>query len=113
VSSRGALSETDAAVLVQCEDSLDHLVVLFRGYGIRLIGAAAQQAFVELKDALAMGIEALAKVNKIKQAIKAATALVHLAVAVLGKKSARRCCNCQMRSSCNPAINKASGLSVK
>lgn len=85
VTNSGALSNDEASDLEKSEDSLDHMVVLFRGYGIRLIGAGAQDAVSELKSAINLGKEAIAKINKIKKAIKIAGALVDLAVAVLAK----------------------------
>jgi len=85
ITNRSTLSEDEARDLEKCEDSLDHMVVLFRGYGIRLIAAGAQHAVAELKSAIALGKGAIAKINKIKKAIKIATALVDLAVAVLAK----------------------------
>lgn len=85
VTNQSSLSDDEATDLEKCEDSLDHMVVLFRGYGIRLIGAKAQNAVSELKSAIALGKETIAKINKIKKAIKIAGALVDLAVAVLAK----------------------------
>jgi len=85
ITNRSTLSEDEALYLEKCEDRLDHMVVLFRGYGIRLMAAGAQDAVTELKSAIALGKDAIAKVNKIKKAIKLASALVDLAVAVLAK----------------------------
>lgn len=79
------LSAEEAFALEKCEDTLDHLVVLFRGYGIQLIGAKAQPAMVELKAAVALAKITIEKSGEIKQAIKIAAALVDLAVAVLAK----------------------------
>lgn len=112
VSRRTTLSEEDANTLEQCEDSLDHLVVLFRGYGIRLTGAGAQDAVTELKGALALGREAIAVINTSKAAIKAAQSLADLAVAVLAKSpqgvvAAARC----VRAACKGfAKGEAEGL---
>lgn len=85
VTNRSSLSDGESTDLEKCEDSLDHMVVLFRGYGIRLIGAGAQEAVSELKSAIVLGKETIAKVNKIKKVIKIAGALVDLAVALLAK----------------------------
>jgi hypothetical protein len=85
ITNRSTLSEDEALDLEKCEDRLDHMVVLFRGYGIRLIAAGAQDAVTEPNSAIALGKDAIAKVNKIKKAIKLASALVDLAVAVLAK----------------------------
>lgn len=85
VTNRSSLSDDEATDLEKCEDRLDHMVVLFRGYGIRLIGAGAQEAVSELKCAIAFGKNSIAKINKIKTAIKIAGAFVDLAVAVLAK----------------------------
>lgn len=85
VANRSSLSDDEATDLEKYEDSLDHMVVLFRGYGIRLIGAGAQEAVSELKSEIALGKETIAKVNKIKKVIKIAGALVDLAVALLAK----------------------------
>lgn len=85
ITNRSTLSDDEASDLEKCEDNLDHMVVLFRGYGIRLIDAKAQNAVSELKVAIALGKETIAKINKIKEAIKVANALVDLAVAVLAK----------------------------
>lgn len=85
VTNLSSLSDEEATDLEKCEDRLDHMVVLFRGYGIRLIGAGAQEAVSELKSAIALGKDVIAKINKIKKAIKIAGALVDLALAVLAK----------------------------
>jgi hypothetical protein len=87
VTNRGTLSKDEASELEKYEDRLDHMVVLFRGYGIRLIGEGAQVAVLELRSAIDLGKDALAKINKIKKAILVAGALVDLAVAVLAKDS--------------------------
>lgn len=85
VTNRGSLSNDEATELEKCEDSLDHMVVLFRSYGIKLIGAGADEAITELKSAIDLGKKTIAKIDKIKKAIKIAGALVDLAVAVLAK----------------------------
>ena len=85
LSQRGALSAAESTELERCEDSLDHMVVLFRGYGVRLLGAGAQEAVLELKAAQTLGAQAMVKINQTKEAIKAAASLVDLAVAVLAK----------------------------
>ncbi|NTW07187.1 MAG: hypothetical protein HGA29_05015 [Syntrophaceae bacterium] len=80
------LSDEDAAELEKYEDSLDALVVLFRNYGIQLIGKKANEATVELRNAVEAGKKTLKQVNTIKQAINIAGALVDLAVAVLSRE---------------------------
>lgn len=79
------LSDEEASALEKCEDTLDHLVVVFRGYGIQLLGAKAQQAMVELQAAVDVAKLTIAKINQIKEAIKVAGSLVDLAQAVLAK----------------------------
>jgi len=85
IQNRSSLSDDEATDLEKSEDSLDHMVVLFRGYGIRLIGSLAQDAVSELKAAISLGKEVIARINSIKKAIKIAGTLVDLAVAVLAK----------------------------
>lgn len=82
---RKTLTNKDASDLEKCEDSLDQMVVLFRGYGIRLIADEAENAISELKSAIALGKDTITNVNKIKKAISVATALVNLAISVLAK----------------------------
>lgn len=79
------LADEQAFELERCEDTLDHLVVLFRGYGIELIGARGQEAVVELRGAIADAKLKLGQITQTKKAIKIAGALVDLAVAVLAK----------------------------
>jgi len=85
IANSNVLSDEDASKLERCEDTIDHLVVLFRGYGIRLIGAKAREAMVELQAAVDVARLTIEKINKTKKVIKIAGALVDLAVAVLAK----------------------------
>lgn len=87
ISNRDLLTPEEAARLERCEDSLDSMVVLFRGYGITLIGAGAGKAAEELKLAIEVGKSAIETINKVKSAIKIAEALVVLSVAVLSKNT--------------------------
>jgi hypothetical protein len=87
ISNRDSLTPEEAARLERCEDSLDSMVVLFRGYGITLIGAGAGKAAEELKLAIEAGKSAIETINKVKSAIKIAEALVVLSVAVLAKNT--------------------------
>jgi Ribonuclease G/E len=87
ISNRDSLTPEEAARLERCEDSLDSMVVLFRGYGITLIGAGAGKAAEELKRAIEAGKSAIETINKVKNAIKIAEALVVLSVAVLSKNT--------------------------
>ncbi|PIY20815.1 MAG: hypothetical protein COZ12_08050, partial [Deltaproteobacteria bacterium CG_4_10_14_3_um_filter_60_8] len=82
IANSNVLSDEDASKLERCEDTIDHLVVLFRGYGIRLIGAKAREAMVELQAAVDVARLTIEKINKTKKVIKIAGALVDLAVAV-------------------------------
>ena len=79
------LSDEQAFELERCEDTLDHLVVLFRGYGIHLIGAKSREAVVELQRAVDGAKLKLGQITATKKAIKIADDLVDLAVAVLAK----------------------------
>ncbi len=79
------LSNEEADELEKCEDSLDSLVVLFRSYGIQLIGSDANEAVTELKSAIDAAKKTLEKINTIKKTIRIAGAVVDLAVAVLAK----------------------------
>lgn len=85
VSHRAELTPSEAQELEQCEDRLDHMVVMFRGYGIRLIGAGAADAVAELKLAVAGARETLEQVARTKKAIKVAASLVDLAAALLSR----------------------------
>lgn len=85
VENRNSLSQSQLDQLERCEDSLDSMVVLFRGYGIKLIGAEAESAVEELKSAIALGKGAIEKITKVKKAIAIAGAVVDLAVAVLAQ----------------------------
>ena len=87
ISHRDSLTPQEAARLERCEDSLDSMVVLFRGYGITLIGAGAGKAADELKLAIEAGKSAIETIHKVKSAIKIAEALVVLSVAVLSKNT--------------------------
>ncbi len=87
ISNRDLLTPEEAARLERCEDSLDSMVVLFRGYGITLIGTGAGKAAEELKLAIEAGKSAIETINKVKSAIKIAEALVVLSVAVLSKNT--------------------------
>jgi hypothetical protein len=83
IANRNSLSDDEVLNLEKYEDNLDHLVVLFRGYGIQLIGDDAQQAVSDLRFAIDRGKNAIEKVKKIKKTIKIAGALVDLAVATM------------------------------
>nr|VFK33798.1 MAG: hypothetical protein BECKLPF1236C_GA0070990_102245 [Candidatus Kentron sp. LPFa] len=85
VASKGKLSEKQATDLESCEDHLDAMVALFRARGIRIIGKKADKAAKKLETAIKQGQKALKGVQEIKDAIKAATAVVDLAVAVLAR----------------------------
>ncbi|MBC3909734.1 hypothetical protein [Undibacterium umbellatum] len=85
VTHREALSSPERASLEEAEDHLDHLVVLFRSYGIRLIGAGAADAAAEITAAISRAKATIEKVDKIKKAISTAAAIVDLAVAVFAK----------------------------
>lgn len=87
VNNRSSLSYEDASSLEKYEDSLDHMVVMFRGLGIKLIGAKADIAINELKQAVSAGRDAISQISQVKEAIKLAGAIVDLAVAVLAKDS--------------------------
>jgi len=80
------LSDENAAELEKYEDSLDALVVLFRNYGIQLIGKNTGNAVAELRNAVEAGKTKLMQVNSIKQAVRIAGAVVDLAVAVLARE---------------------------
>jgi hypothetical protein len=83
VTNRASLSKKDATQLEKCEDTLDSMVVLFRGYGIRLIGANAEGAVTKLKLAIDSAKKTLETISNIKMALNVASALVDLAHAVL------------------------------
>lgn len=83
IANRSALSSDESDKLEMSEDRLDQMVVLFRGYGIKLIAENAQEAVNELKTAIDLGKNTLAKIKKIKKAIEIASALADLAAAVL------------------------------
>ena len=79
------LSDKDFDELERCEDELDRMVVVFRGYGIELIGAKAEVAVQKLTSAIASAKKTLGTISKIKKAITVAGALVDLAAAVYSK----------------------------
>jgi hypothetical protein len=79
------LSDEASAELEKYEDSLDAIVVLFRGHGIQLIGTKANEAMAELKSAIEAGKTMLEQIKTIKKALKIAGTVVDLAVAVLAK----------------------------
>ncbi|HET7831384.1 MAG TPA: hypothetical protein VFK88_00315 [Gallionella sp.] len=85
IAHRDHLAPAESDELEKCEDRLDHMVVMFRGYGIQLIGAKASDAVLELKAAIEIAKAAMEQVEKIKDAIKLASALVELAVALTSK----------------------------
>jgi hypothetical protein len=85
ISNRATLTREESAELEKCEDRLDHLVVLFRGYGIQLIGTKAAEAIAEIKDAIGAAKTAIENAAKVKNAIKLASGLVDLAMAIVSK----------------------------
>ncbi|MEH6462035.1 hypothetical protein [Chitinimonas sp. JJ19] len=80
-----ALSDEEATELEKAEDRLDQAVVLFRGYGIQLQGAQAEEAASELRGAIDNARDTIATIHSVKQVISAGTALVDLTVAVLDR----------------------------
>jgi hypothetical protein len=85
VRKRDSLSPEEEKELEKCEDRLDKMVVGFRDYGIRLIGAKVGYAVAELKGAIDAARSTIEEVANIKKAIQVATALVDLAVALMSK----------------------------
>ncbi|GLR14788.1 hypothetical protein GCM10007907_35780 [Chitinimonas prasina] len=80
-----ALSDEEATELEKAEDRLDQAVVLFRGYGIQLRGAQAEEAASELQSAIHTARDTIATIDSVKQVISTGTALVDLTVAVLDR----------------------------
>lgn len=87
IAHRGSLTPEESDELERCEDRLDQMVVMFRGYGIQLIGAKAAEAVVELKAAIDIAKTTLEQIEKIKDAINLAGALVELAAALTSKNA--------------------------
>jgi hypothetical protein len=78
----GDLTDDEAEELERCEDTLDALVVLFRGYGIKLLGERASDAAQDLSGAIRDARDTLQNIADTKRAILIAAAVVELAVAV-------------------------------
>ncbi|WP_312436096.1 hypothetical protein [Janthinobacterium sp.] len=71
--------------LEQLENQLDQMVILFRAYGIYLLGQAAQAPIAEINDAIAHARQNLKKVTDLKHHITTATRLVELGAAILSR----------------------------
>lgn len=88
VSHRDSISHDDAVELEMCEDRLDQAVVLFRGYGIQLLGEKAEEAIKSLKESITEARSTLTTIENIKSTIKIAGSLVNMTLAILSKDPA-------------------------
>lgn len=82
LSAKREISKEEAKQLEKAEDTLDSFVVLFRGYGIQLIGEQAATASKDLKSAVGHANETLKKISNLKQKILLLSNAVDLAFAV-------------------------------
>ena len=76
------LTDAQAKELEKVEDTLDSFVVLFRSYGIQLLGQKGAVAANKLKPTLDEARDLLKTITKIKRVLTITAAVVGLAVAV-------------------------------